>query len=123
MSDLTGTYYQKSETSSAVEISSALGGSAKISVDGELTQDFKFVHISYDDYAQLVIDEHTDPHTVYVLSGEGYDDQFGNRIANVGEPISTTDAATKGYVDAQISSIPKPDMSEYYKKTETSSST
>lgn len=78
-------------------------GRAKVSVDSQPTEDLKLLHISYDDYAQLVADDNVDPHTIYVLSAEGYDDQYGNRIANVGSPISADDAATKGYVDEKAS--------------------
>lgn len=78
---------------------------AKVSVDNEHAQDLHLRHISYDDYAQLVVDENADPHTVYVLSGEGYDDQFGNRIANVAAPELSGDAANKAYVDGEISNL------------------
>ena len=82
---------------------------AKISVDNEAVQDFKMLHISYDEHAQLVNDENIDPHTIYVLSADGYDDQFGNRIINLGSPISADDAATKNYVDSEIAKIPQPE--------------
>ena len=88
---------------------------AKISVDNEAVQDFKMLHISYDEHAQLVNDENIDPHTIYVLSADGYDDQFGNRIINLGSPISADDAATKNYVDSEIAKIPQPDLSEFMK--------
>ena len=103
-------------------ISSCIPEYAKVSVDNQAVQDFKLLHIHYDDYAKLVADEQVDPHTMYVLSADGYDDQFGDRIANLGEPKVRSDAATKGYVDDEIAKIPAPDLSEYYKKTETSSS-
>ena len=63
-------YYKKSETSSAIEISDAIQSAAattkdyvdskfdtiptdyaKISVDNEAVQDFKMLHISYDEHA------------------------------------------------------------------------
>ena len=121
-------YYKKTETSSAIEISDAIQSAAattkdyvdskfdtiptdyaKISVDNEAVQDFKMLHISYDEYAQLVNDENINPHTIYVLSADGYDDQFGNRIINLGSPISADDAATKNYVDSEIAKIPQPE--------------
>lgn len=108
-------YYKKAETSSASEISAILNDFAKISVDNEPTQDLHLRHISYDEYSKLVADEQVDPHTLYILSAEGQDDQFGDRIVNVGAPISADDAATKGYVDNAISSIPAPDLSNYVK--------
>lgn len=127
-------YYKKSETSSTIEISDAIQSAAattkdyvdskfdtiptdyaKISVDNEAVQDFKMLHISYDEHAQLVNDENIDPHTIYVLSADGYDDQFGNRIINLGSPISADDAATKNYVDSEIAKIPQPDLSEFMK--------
>ena len=134
-------YYKKTQTSSAIEISDAIQSAAvttkdyvdskfdtiptdyaKISVDNEAVQDFKMLHISYDEHAQLVNDENIDPHTIYVLSADGYDDQFGNRIINLGSPISADDAATKNYVDSEIAKIPQPDLTQFYKKSETSSS-
>jgi hypothetical protein len=36
----------------------------------------------------------------------------GNKIAGVGEPEASTDAATKAYVDKQISEIPAPEIPE-----------
>ena len=127
-------YYKKTETSSAIEISDAIQSAAattkdyvdskfdtiptdyaKISVDNEAVQDFKMLHISYDEHAQLVNDENIDPHTIYVLSADGYDDQFGNRIINLGSPVSADDAATKNYVDSEIAKIPQPDLSEFMK--------
>lgn len=74
----------------------------KISVDNNPSQDFKFIHISYDEYAKLIVDDRVDPHTMYILSGDGVVDQFGNRIINVGSPISASDAANKGYVDESL---------------------
>lgn len=47
--------------------------------------------------------------TVYVIVGQK---------ANVSVNINLTGSATKKYVDDAIAAIPKPDMSEYYKKTE-----
>ena len=127
-------YCKKSETSSAIEISDAIQSAAattkdyvdskfdtiptdyaKISVDNEAVQDFKMLHISYDEHAQLVNDKSIDPHTIYVLSADGYDDQFGNRIINLGSPISADDAATKNYVDSEIAKIPQPDLTEFVK--------
>ena len=108
-------YYLTSETSSAIEISQAISDFVKISVDNTLTKDFKLLHISYDEYAQLVADGKVDLHTMYVLSADGYDDQIGNRIINLGSPISADDAATKNYVDSEIAKIPQPDLSEFMK--------
>ena len=115
-------YYLTSETSSAIEISQAISDFVKVSVDNMPIKDFKMLHISYDEYVQLVNDENIDPHTIYVLSADGYDDQIGNRIINLGSPISADDAATKNYVDSEIAKIPQPDLSQFYKKSETSSS-
>ena len=115
-------YYLTSETSSAIEISQAISDFVKVSVDNMPIKDFKMLHISYDEYIQLVNDENIDPHTIYVLSADGYDDQIGNRIINLGSPISADDAATKNYVDSEIAKIPQPDLSQFYKKSETSSS-
>ena len=93
----------------------SLSNYANVSVDNEAVQDFKLLHISYDEHAQLVNDENIDPHTIYVLSADGYDDQFGNRIINLGSPVSADDAATKNYVDSEIAKIPQPDLSEFVK--------
>ena len=115
-------YYLTSETSSAIEISQAISDFVKVSVDNMPIKDFKMLHISYDEYIQLVNNENIDPHTIYVLSADGYDDQIGNRIINLGSPISADDAATKNYVDSEIAKIPQPDLTQFYKKSETSSS-
>ena len=56
------------------KILTEISGFAKISVDNELVQDFKMLHTSYDEYAQLVIAEKVDPHTMYILSADEYDD-------------------------------------------------
>lgn len=115
-------YYLTSETSSATEISQAISDFVKVSVDNMPIKDFKMLHISYEEYVQLVNDENIDPHTIYVLSADGCDDQFGNRIINLGSPISADDAATKNYVDSEIAKMPQPDLTQFYKKSETSSS-
>ena len=55
-----------------------------LSVDGESVQDFRFWHISQDDYHDLVLGAgggeyglSCDPHTLYVVSSDGGTCMYG----------------------------------------------
>ena len=63
------------------------------------------------EYAQLLMDGKVLSNCIYEISSENLD-AFGDRITNVAEPKEDTDAATKGYVDSEISKI---DVSEQLK--------
>lgn len=70
----------------------------KVKVDESNVSTLNVVHIADEDYYQLVVNDSTVSNTVYVMSSENTN-MFGERIVNVSEPVDSTDAATKHYVD------------------------
>jgi hypothetical protein len=72
---------------------------ANISVDGQITDNFKVEHITQDDYHNLVNSENgPDKNTLYIVSSDTLN-LYGERIENLASPISASDAVNKEYVD------------------------
>ena len=92
-----------------------------ISNDVVYSKDLSVVKIAGEEYYKLVVNEKTNPSVLYVVD-DLYLNAYGQTIKNVASPELSNDAATKNYVDSEISKIPYPDLSQFYKKSETSSS-
>ena len=80
--------------------------------------DLSVVRLSSNDYASLLTSDSIVSNCIYIVDDE-FTNAYGRQIKNVASPVDLSDAATKGYVDSALSNV---DLSEYYKKTETSSS-
>ena len=92
-----------------------------ISNDVTYSKDLSVVKIAGEEYYKLVADEKTNPSALYVVN-DLYLNAYDKTIKNVASPELSNDAATKNYVDSEITKIPQPDLSQFYKKSETSSS-
>ena len=55
-----------------------------------------------EEYEHVVIEDKCSNNTLYIVSSD-YVNAYGQTIRNVAEPQLSGDAATKGYVDAQVS--------------------
>ena len=100
------------------ELSAALSGEisarAMISVDRDPTNEFKFKHISRDEYHDLVLsvdDKTVDPNTLYVISSDNMS-MYGQKITDLKDGELSGDACTYGqlsafktYLSGEISSL------------------
>ena len=92
-----------------------------ISNDVVYSKDLSVVKITEEEYYKLVVNETTNPSVLYVVDYT-YLNAYDQTIRNVASPELSDDAATKNYVDSEIAKIPQPDLTQFYKKSETSSS-
>ena len=76
---------------------------SNVYVNGEKA-DLSVCNISYADYSKLVVDGKCESNVIYVVSSD-YVNAYGQQIKNLAAPTELNDAATKEYVDAQISSV------------------
>ena len=84
------------------EISSEISVRAMISVDAVPTNEFKFQHISRDEYHDLVlsVDEKTvDLNTLYVVSSDNMS-MYGQKITDLKDGELSGDACTYGQLSA-----------------------
>ena len=93
-----------------------------ISNDVAYSKDLSVVKIAGEEYCKLVAGGKANPSALYVVDDQ-YFNAYGQAIRNVASPELPDDAATKNYVDSEIAKIPQPDLTQFYKKSETSSST
>lgn len=84
-------------------LSAEISARAMLSVDGEPVQDFRFLHISQDDYHDLVLGKGSgdygvscDPNTLYVVSSDVGICMYGKRITDMAPAEDEYDAATYG---------------------------
>ena len=80
------------DTKSSIEIN---GTHSDLSIRG----------MSEEDYAKLSEQEQQLSNVLYVVSSE-IENFYGARLQNVGDPQTSSDAATKKYVDDKVSSVP-----------------
>ena len=71
---------------------------SKIFIDGISAESLCAIHISQQDYYDLVSSDSTSSNVLYIVSSDNIN-AYGQRIENLAEPELSTDAATKGYVD------------------------
>ena len=138
-------YYRKSETSSTVEISAAFASidtGNKIFIDDQISSvsgysDLSVIKLNASEYSNLLTSNSLLSNALYIVQ-DNYMDAYGQQLKNLSAPSEISDAATKGYVDDALSNIQIPtdlsaftnspgylvsnDISDYYKKSETSSS-
>lgn len=88
------------------ELSAALSGEisarAMISVDGDPTNEFKFKHISRDEYHDLVLSvdgKTVNPNTLYVISSDDMS-MYGQKITDLADGKLSNDACTYGQLSA-----------------------
>lgn len=89
-------------------------------ISGEYS-DLSVVKISKDDYREIVIDGNPDPRTIYILSSDDID-AYGQRIVNLRDGTDISDAVNYGQLSSGVKAAMDA-LSDYYTKTETSSST
>lgn len=120
------------------DISARIAINKKIFIDGLSAESLCALHISEDDFFSKVTTSATLSNELYIVSSD-YVNAYGQQIKNLLAPTDLSDAATKEYVDNAMSGVQIPtdlssftnspgylvsnDISNYYKKTETSSST
>ena len=84
---------------------------ANISVDGEITTDFKVEHITQDDYHNLVTSENgIDSKTLYIVSSDTLN-MYGEKIINVLSGENDNDATNVAQVKSYINEL-KIDLNE-----------
>ena len=91
-------------------VSSLADDQVSVKIDDLSSTELNVKHINEADYHQLVIAGTTDPKTIYIVSADGYQNMYDERIINL-STLSTEagDAANVGfvtaYVDGQIATI------------------
>ena len=70
-----------------------------LSVDETPTNEFKFQHISRDEYHNLLCGDGYDPHTLYVVSSENMC-MYDRKITDLAEGELSGDACTYGQLSA-----------------------
>lgn len=86
-------------SSRVASLSAEISARAMLSVDGEPVQEFRFLHISQDDYHDLVLSvdgKTTDPHTLYIVSSDEGTCMYGERITDMAPAEDEYDAVTYG---------------------------
>ena len=67
--------------------------------------DLSICQLNASEYYQLVSSGKCASNTLYVISSSSIN-AYGQKIENLGMPMLSDDAATKGYVDSQIGQLP-----------------
>ena len=108
-----------------------LDAKSSVSVDNQRA-DVNILHISQEEYDQLVVRNEVLSNFVYVVSGD-YINAYGQQVKNLAVPTDPNDAATKNYVDQEIANLsdeyqPKGNyltshqsLGNYYTKTQVNS--
>ena len=63
------------------------------------------IKLSANEYSELIASENANPSALYVVEND-FVNAYGEQIKNLAEPELSSDAATKNYVDSEISKIP-----------------
>ena len=71
---------------------------SNVKIDENIVPKLEVVHISQDDYHNLVTSDKIDDSTLYIVSSDVLN-LYGEKIINVATPENDSDAATKKYVD------------------------
>lgn len=87
---------------------------SNVYVDGSKA-DLSICQLDASEYYQLVSSGKCASNTLYVISSSSIN-AYGQKIENLGMPMLSDDAATKGYVDNQIGQL--PDISKLATKDE-----
>ena len=77
--------------------------SSKITIDDQFASQLCIRHVSQEDFYQNVVNDALCSNTFYIVSSENIN-AYGQQIKNVAMPQLSADAATKAYVDSQVSS-------------------
>jgi hypothetical protein len=78
-------------------VSSLADDQVSVTIDGLSSTELNVKHISEADYHQLVVNGQTDPKTIYVVSSDGYQNMYGERITNLS--TLSTDASGAANVE------------------------
>ena len=87
---------------------------SNVYVDGSKA-DLSICQLDVSEYYQLVSSGKCASNTLYVVSSSSIN-AYGQKIENLGAPMLSDDAATKGYVDSQIGQL--PDLSKLVTRDE-----
>ena len=71
---------------------------SNVKIDENIVPKLELVHISQEDYHNLVTSDKIDDSTLYIVSSDVLN-LYGEKIINVATPENDSDAATKKYVD------------------------
>lgn len=84
-------------------VSSLVNDQVSITIDDLSSTKLNVKHISEADYHQLVVDGRIDPKTIYIVSADGYQNMYGERITNL-STVSTdlSSAANVSFVTAYV---------------------
>ena len=74
---------------------------SNVYVNGEKT-DLSVCNISEEDYHKLVVEDRCESNVIYVISSDCIN-AYGQQLKNLAAPMDLNDAATKEYVDTQLS--------------------
>jgi hypothetical protein len=66
--------------------------------------DLNVIHISNDDYSDLLVSDNIDSKTIYIVSSDNFD-AFGEQIKNVADATDLSDAVNLGQVEHIIDSV------------------
>lgn len=76
---------------------------SKVFIDGKQS-DLSVIKVGAEEYYENVVKGNVASNELYVLSSD-FNNMYGQRVSNVGEPVEDEDAATKKYVDDKIQQI------------------
>lgn len=84
-------------------VNSLVNDQVSITIDDLSSTELNVKHISEADYHQLVVDGKIDPKTIYIVSADGYQNMYGERITNL-STLSTdiSSAANVSFVTAYV---------------------
>ena len=76
----------------------------KIIIDGEKVDTLSVLHLTQDEFHERVLAGNLPDNELYAVT---YDDfnVYGNRVINIGDPISANDATNKTYVDTAVKAV------------------
>ena len=66
--------------------------------------DLSICNISDTDYYKLLVEDKCEDNVLYIVSSD-FSNAYGKQLKNLAAPIAADDAATKEYVDCQVSAL------------------
>ena len=111
-------YYQKSETSSAAEISNAFENNSNVFFDDRISSisgknDLSVIKLSADEYAQMLEDGACVSNAIYIVEAPVLD-AFRQRVTNVAPAVDLSDAVNLEQLSNAVNNIQVPtDLSDF----------